>query len=695
MRWVHGGVALDLELREDASARLRGIGPAGRERDGATSGVPLVELDWVGDGRLGTSTGAQHRPYAASAALHYTGHEEVAHEGGVTLRVHQRDEERDVEVTSHLQAWSAGAVVRVWTEVRNAGAAPRTLGYVSSLSLGGFGPESAGRSAALRLHEARNAWATELRWQSLTPLDAGLVDLGPLDGDATTRGRHAVSAVGSWSTGDHLPMGAVERETDGTAWVWQIEHQGAWHWELGDEHRELYVLVSGPTDQEHQWRQTLSPGESFVGVPVALAVTESGLHGGLRALTDYRRAMRRPSEDTAALPVIFNDYMNCLMGDPTEARLEPLIEAAAEVGCEYFVIDAGWYADDRGWWDTVGEWEPSAARFPSGLETTLRRIRAAGMIPGLWLEPEVVGVRSPVVEQLPPDAFFTLQGNRVSENGRFHLDYRSEAVRTRMDAVVDRLVGDYGAGYLKLDYNISVPGSDANDLHPGAGLLGHNRAYLEWLDAVLDRHPGLVLENCSSGGLRMDYAMLARHSLQSTSDQRDHLLYAAIAAAAPSAVTPEQAAVWAYPQPQHSDEEAAFCLVNALLGRVHLSGRIDRMSPPQRRRVADAVDAYKGYRQALAHARPHWPLGLPGWYDEELALAMETDDESLLALWHRGAEPASIRLPLPWLDGEEWRPEPLFPGEAGLDLEWSGSRRELVVPVPAGPSARLIRLSRR
>ncbi|HEY3611155.1 MAG TPA: hypothetical protein VGL06_26915, partial [Pseudonocardiaceae bacterium] len=112
------------------------------------------------------------------------------------------------------------------------------------------------------------------------------------------------------------------------------------------------------------------------------------------------------------------------------------------------------------------------------------------------------------------------------------------------------LVGELGVGYLKLDYNINGGvGTDTGGLSPGAGLLAHNRAHLDWLDSVLDRYPGLTLENCASGGLRTDYAMLSRLHLQSTSDQQDFLRYPAIAAAAPSIMAPEQAANWAYPQP--------------------------------------------------------------------------------------------------------------------------------------------------
>jgi alpha-galactosidase len=664
LQWSPPGLTVHLRISEDAPVHMCGLGSE------AGGGVPLVELDIAGEGRTGNSAGVQHRPYAASLALRYATHQEEAN----ALLVVQRDEERGLEVRTTLRQYAGLPVLRVVNEVVNAGDEPVVLAYVSSLYLCGFGR----RLADLRLHEARNAWCAELRWRQFTAEEAGLVDIG--HSDSTSKARHAVTALGSWSTGDFLPMGGIENTADGMCWVWQVEHDGGWHWEVGDHGNDLYLLASGPTDQEHHWREQLPPGGRFTTVPVAIAVTAGGLADGLRALTAYRRAIRRPSADNERLPVIFNDYMNCLMGDPTEEKLAPLVSAAARAGAEYFVIDAGWYADDGGWWDTVGEWEPSAVRFPHGLGATVDRIREAGMVPGLWLEPEVVGVRSPVVEKLPDDAFFTDNGRRRQENGRFHLDYRSAEVRRRMDAVVDRLVGEYGVGYFKLDYNI--------DVSPAPGLLGHNRAYLSWLDGVLDRHPGLVLENCSSGGMRMDYALLSRLSLQSTSDQQNHLLYAAIAAAAPSAVTPEQGAVWAYPQPEHSPEEASLCLVNAMLGRVHLSGRIDLMSGEQLDRVSTAIDVYKRNRALLARGYPQWPLGLPGWYDEWLALAIGGSDEWLLSVWYRGSEAASVDIPLPWLADAT----PLFPTDLPLDLTQSG--RTLRVALPGGPAARLIQVRR-
>lgn len=107
--------------------------------------------------------------------------------------------------------------------------------------------------------------------------------------------------------------------------------------------------------------------------------------------------------------------------------------------------------------------------------------------------------------------------------------------------MVDRLVHDVGVGYVKLDYNMNPgAGTDRDADSVGDGLLGHNRAHLDWLDGVLDRHPGLVIENCSSGAMRADFAMLARLQLQSTSDQEDPLRYASVAVAAPAACCPSR-----------------------------------------------------------------------------------------------------------------------------------------------------------
>lgn len=166
----------------------------------------------------------------------------------------------------------------------------------------------------------------------------------------------------------------------------------------------------------------------------------------------------------------------------------PLVEGAARVGADIFCIDAGWYdSTDGGWWDMVGEWQASTNRFgEAGLKGLADTIRAHGMGLGLWLEPEVIGVKSPLAQSLPDDAFFQRHGVRVCDSGRYLLDFRSPEARAHVTRTVDRLIDDFGAVFFKFDYN-TVPGvgTDLDAESAGAGLLGHCRAYLDWLETCV------------------------------------------------------------------------------------------------------------------------------------------------------------------------------------------------------------------
>ena len=65
------------------------------------------------------------------------------------------------------------------------------------------------------------------------------------------------------------------------------------------------------------------------------------------------------------------------------------------------------------------------------------------MIPGIWLEIEVMGIHSPKAEQMPEDAFFMRHGKRVYDRSRFQLDFRSPAVIAHADEVIDRVIRDW------------------------------------------------------------------------------------------------------------------------------------------------------------------------------------------------------------------------------------------------------------
>lgn len=624
--------------------------------------------------------------------LRYESHAEATTELGPKLAIRQAG--GGLSVTSHLQFLGALPIVRSWTTVQNVGPAEQLVEYVSAFALAGISHGGAQSwSDKMRLHVADNTWCGECQWRNAKLRQFGLTQGYASNQTGFGLNRVSISNQGTWSSMGFLPMGALENTEAGQIHFWQIEHNGSWQWEVSDMGGELYVRLSGPTYRESLWSRKLQPGQTLESVPASFGRTEGGLPEALQVLTQARRLIRRPHPDLLKLPVIFNDYMNCLCGDPSEAALKPIIEAAAAVGSEYFVIDAGWYAEKgKSWWDTVGEWQPSATRFPNGLATVMEFIRQNNMVPGLWLEIEVMGINCPLARQLPDSWFFQHEGRRVIDHGRYQLDFRNPEVRAHAREVVDRLVRDFGIGYLKMDYNINAgPGTDFQADSTGDGLLAHNRAYLAWITEIFGRYPELVIENCASGGLRIDYAQLAVHSIQSVSDQTDYRLNGLIAAACASAVTPEQAAVWSYPLRDGSEEETIFNMVNTLLFRIHQSGHLHEISPSRLALVTEGITLYKHIRTDIPSGAPFWPLGLPQLSDGWAAFGLEFGSHSLLAVWRLGSQNESCTIPLHPRIGHRSSVHCLYPRNRPVPIHWT-SENLLEVTMPIPNSARLFEL---
>ena len=75
---------------------------------------------------------------------------------------------------------------------------------------------------------------------------------------------------------------------------------------------------------------------------------------------------------------------------------------------------------------------------------------------GLWLEIEVMGVECELAKKLPDNWFICRHGKRHIDNKRYLLDFRNPEVRAYCREVVDRLIEDYGVGYFKVDYSVTM-----------------------------------------------------------------------------------------------------------------------------------------------------------------------------------------------------------------------------------------------
>jgi alpha-galactosidase len=584
-----------------------------------------------------------------------------------------------LRIESVYEAFNGIPVVRRHSRVANEGTSPVGIEFLSSAMLHGLA-DPQNYEHELRIHVALNSWMAEGQWNTLRPSEMGFVE-----NERTSWSEAQAGSIGSWSTERYLPMAMAENTDLGLIWFWQIEHNGSWHWEISNVSErdnnadDVYAYLSGPDDLHSAAWKNLKPGETYETVPVAIGCVRGGFGEAVEALTHYRRAVcLKNRQDNSRCSVIFNDYMNCLWGDPTESKELPMIAAAAKAGCEYFVIDAGWYADlHEDWSQTIGAWQPSGTRWPHGLKFVLDRIREAGMTPGLWLEPEVAGAKSSLAQK--PDNWFLMRhGKRVFKNSRLLLDLRNPEVRTYLDQVIARLVNEFGVGYIKMDYNVdALQGTELHADSFGQGLLEHNRAHLAWLDGILNRYPDLVIENCGSGGGRMDYAMLSRLQLQSMTDQEDYLKLPAILVGSSAAVLPEQLAIWSYPLANADADQASFNMVTAMMCRIHQSGHLASLSAQTAAQITEGIRVYKQVlRKHVPEAVPFYPLGTSDVTSRAtpIALGMQSPEQTLIGVW-RIEGPAITKIPTSGAN-----PKLVYPTDLGINVTSTGEAVDIEFP---------------
>jgi alpha-galactosidase len=653
--------------------RQKRLIPAGTQLSGNSSGV---EVAIQCSGENSPDQGMKSGMGQPGARLLFAGKSEESTPRGKRLVCAHADPKLGLRVESVYEAFDGIPVVRRHSRIANEGTSPVGIEFLSSAMLHGLA-DPQNYDHELRIHVALNSWMAEGQWHILRPSEMGFVE-----NERTSWSEAQAGSIGSWSTERYLPMAMAENTDLGLIWFWQIEHNGSWHWEISNVSErdnnadDVYAYLGGPDDLHSAAWKNLKPGETYETIPVTIGCVRGGFGEGVDALTHYRRAAcLKNRKDNSRCSVIFNDYMNCLWGDPTESKELPMIAAAAKAGCEYFVIDAGWYADlHEDWSQTIGAWQPSGTRWPHGLKFVLDRIREAGMTPGLWLEPEVAGAKSSLAQK--PDNWFLMRhGKRVFKNSRLLLDFRNPEVRTYLDQVIARLVNEYGVGYIKMDYNVdALQGTELHANSFGQGLLEHNRAHLAWLDGILNRYPDLVIENCGSGGGRMDYAMLSRLQLQSMTDQEDYLKLPAILVGSSAAVLPEQLAIWSYPLVNADADQASFNMVTAMMCRIHQSGHLASLSPQTAAQVTEGIRVYKQVlRKHVPEAVPFYPLGTSDVTNREtpIALGMRSPEQTLIGVW-RIEGPAITKIPISGAN-----PKLVYPTDLGINVTGTGEAVEI------------------
>lgn len=605
-------------------------------------GLVSVQIDGKSDNGFYAN---KHCGGSENGMFKYICHSIEPNEKGKLLTIVMKTDE-GLQASYFMQLFNGIAIARTWTTLKNTGSEDIGVQYVTSFYYDGLCKN--GEKHCLDKMDVlvpTSNWNSEVQWHTHDIIDLGLSRMGVCGHGlyGVSNARYHYGSTTSWSTCEYMPMGMVKDRETGEISYFEIDYSGTWKVEIGTAmDNTAYLALLGPDDESFWWKQ-LKPGMEFTSVPACYGVLVGDESDASAELTKYRRAIRREIPDMKECNIVFNDYMNCLAGDITEENEKMLMDYAAELGCEYFCMDAGWY-DAGFWWDKIGEWKESPERFPHGLKSLYDYARSKGLKMGMWLEIENMGISCEMADKLPDDWFFCKHGKRNISTIRYSLDFRNPEVRKYCRGVIDRLVKEYNCEYFKIDYNVTTGlGSDINSDSLGDAMLEHYRAMYDWYREIYAAYPDIIFETCGSGGQRMDYGMLSLHGLQSISDQTDYIFGSFVASNAASALTPEQAGVWVYPY-ENDREHIIYNFVNGMLIRVYCSGRVWEFSPENLALYKEGVNAYKSIRGEIHKMLPFFPLGFTGFKSPALAYGLKGEKKAYLSVFTPYTDYAEIPL---------------------------------------------------
>ena len=205
----------------------------------------------------------------------------------------------------------------------------------------------------------------------------------------------------------------------------------------------------------------------------------------------------------------------------TESYAVATIERFKQFGIvpEVCWVDAGWYEGETGWWEGVGNWVVDEKRFPNGLKPVSDAAHAAGAKFLLWFEPERVR-KGTKFEQEHPEWLLEYPATKKKEDiynyDTYLFDLGNQEARLWLTDYISDFLQKEGVDYYRQDFNwVDGEGSWKLKDVPGREGISEIR-YIEGLyafwDSLLVRFPNLVIDNCASGGRRIDLETVSRSS---------------------------------------------------------------------------------------------------------------------------------------------------------------------------------------
>lgn len=350
-------------------------------------------------------------------------------------------------------------------------------------------------------------------------------DFQPLTEPLKPGTRVDVQAGGGRSSSDYLPFFNLDRGSGGLiiGIGWSGEWAAAFHTEASGEIRAAVGQALT--------RLKLRPGEAIRTPRIALLWYEGDWVRGQNLWRRFVLDHHRPTIDGRPVELpLFNGNWGGTSAEHHLGNIQAL--ARHDLPVDVYWIDAEWFGEGP-WFVNPGNWEAKPRLYPDGFKPLSDALHASGRRLLLWFEPERVceGTRwdrefGRWLLAVPPERRVyrwekqtfpdwvkseSLR-NQIKENDRLFDLGNPEALGFLTDFISERIRA-WGLDCYRHDANIAPiefwRAADAPDRQGLAEIRWVEGLYAFW-DELLRRHPHLLIDNCASGGRRIDLETMSR-----------------------------------------------------------------------------------------------------------------------------------------------------------------------------------------
>ncbi|WP_337757751.1 glycoside hydrolase family 36 protein, partial [Alistipes sp.] len=348
-------------------------------------------------------------------------------------------------------------------------------------------------------------------------------DYAPRTAEFRTEQPLHIEPHGGRSSEEAFPFFNLESEASQQGVMVAVGWTGTWFADLEKRDPSRLTLAAGMLNTDLY----LYPGEQIRTPSVALMFWSGDRmngHNRFRRLVLAHHSRKVDGSPFYPLCSAFNyrdpqpcgEY-SCLTADWAIAMVRRY--SMFELTPDVFWLDAGWHtgAGDfrhgKSWANTTGNWTVDRERFPEGLKPVSDAVHEAGAKFMVWFEPERV-VKGTQWATEHTEWMLDTEWPEGSEQSTWYLfDLGNDEACDWLCKYYGDLIEENGIDYYRQDFNMLPAGYWRDADEPGrSGIkeIRHIENLYKFWDYLLERFPGLLIDNCASGGKRLDWESIGR-----------------------------------------------------------------------------------------------------------------------------------------------------------------------------------------